>query len=41
VVSGYFIIEAADYEEAVAIAVTCPHAQTRGGMAVREIDPVT
>jgi hypothetical protein len=41
VVSGYFLIDAADYDEAVAIAITCPHAQSRGGMAVREIDSLT
>ena len=40
-IGGYFLIEAADYDEAVAIAITCPHAQSRGGMAVREIDTMT
>lgn len=39
IVSGYFLIEAADYEEAVAIASSCPHAQSKGSIAVREIEP--
>lgn len=38
IVSGYFLVEAADYDEAVRMATTCPHAQSRGSIAVREID---
>lgn len=38
VVSGYFLIEAADYDEAVAIARTCPHADRPGSMQIREIE---
>jgi hypothetical protein len=38
VVSGYFLIDAASYEEAVAIAHSCPHAQSRGSITVREIE---
>jgi hypothetical protein len=38
VVSGYFVVEAADYDEAVAIAASCPHAQSRGSILVREIE---
>jgi|APMI01.1.fsa_nt_gi hypothetical protein len=38
VVSGYFLIEAADYDEAVAIARTCPHAERPGSMQIREIE---
>lgn len=38
IVSGYFLIEAADYDEAVAIARTCPHADSAGHIAVREIE---
>ncbi|MBL0940463.1 MAG: transcription initiation protein [Gemmatimonadaceae bacterium] len=40
VVSGYFLIDAANYDEAEAIARTCPHAQSRGSMAIREIEPM-
>jgi hypothetical protein len=39
IVSGYFLIDAADYQEAVAIATSCPHAQSRGSIMVREIEP--
>jgi hypothetical protein len=39
IVSGYFLIEAADYGEAEAIARTCPHAQSRGSIMLREIEP--
>ena len=38
VVSGYFVVEAAHYDEAVAIAASCPHAQSRGSILVREIE---
>jgi len=39
IVSGFFVVAAADYEEAVAIAMSCPHAQSKGSIAVREIEP--
>lgn len=39
VVSGFFVVEAADYDEAVAIATSCPHAQSQGSIAVREVEP--
>ena len=39
IVSGYFLIDAADYDEAVAIASSCPHAQSRGSIMIREIEP--
>ncbi|AMW05887.1 YciI family protein [Gemmatimonas phototrophica] len=38
IVSGYFLIDAADYDEAVAIARSCPHADSSGHIAVREIE---
>ncbi len=38
-VSGYFVIEAKDRREAVAIARRCPHLAI-GGIEVREIDEV-
>ena len=40
VVSGYFLIEAADYDDAVAVARTCPHVDSRGSMQIREIEVV-
>ncbi|MFN8060986.1 MAG: YciI family protein [Vicinamibacterales bacterium] len=38
VVGGFFIVEAADYSEAVALASACPHAQY-GRIEVREVQP--
>jgi hypothetical protein len=38
IISGYFLLEAANYDEAVALASTCPHADSRGSMALREIE---
>ena len=38
VVSGYFLIEADGYAEAEAIARSCPHAQSRGSITIREIE---
>lgn len=38
VMAGLFIIEAKDYDEAVAIASTCPHMQF-GSIEVREVQP--
>jgi hypothetical protein len=37
VISGYFVIKATSYEEAVHIAMTCPHAEGNGRIEVREI----
>lgn len=37
-ISGYFIVEAADYDEAVEIARGCPHAKRPGSIEVRLID---
>jgi hypothetical protein len=34
-------VDAADYDEAVAIAMDCPHAQSQGSIAVREIEPTS
>lgn len=39
IVSGYFLVEAADYDEAEAIARSCPHAQSKGSIMIREIEP--
>jgi hypothetical protein len=37
-IAGFFLITAADYEQAVKIAETCPHAKYGGTIEVREID---
>jgi hypothetical protein len=39
VIGGYFVIEAADYDEAVALALTCPHVDF-GRIEVRQIDNI-
>lgn len=39
VIGGYFLIEAADYDEAVALALTCPHVDF-GRIEVRQIDQI-
>lgn len=39
VVSGFFIIEAEDYDRAVEVARTCPHMDF-GWIEVREVEPV-
>ncbi len=36
--SGYFLIEAENYEEALEIAKTCPHLRYEGTIELREID---
>ena len=36
-ISGYFLIEAENYEEAISIAKTCPHIKYGGKLEVREI----
>lgn len=38
VVGGYFLIEAADYEEAATICADCPHLAFGGRIELREID---
>lgn len=38
VVSGYFVVKAESYDEAVKIAMTCPHADGNGRIEVREIE---
>lgn len=40
VVGGYFLIEAADYDEAVRIASDCPHLELGGRIELREIDVI-
>ena len=40
VLGGYFTIEAANYDEAVAIARTCPHLTGTQWIEVRQIDVV-
>ena len=40
VVSGYFVIKADSYDEAVQIALTCPHADRDGRIDVREVEPM-
>jgi hypothetical protein len=38
--AGYFLIEAAGYEEAVQIASNCPHLKYGGTIELREIDSI-
>jgi hypothetical protein len=38
VLGGFFIVEAADYDDAVTVAQACPHL-AHGWVEVREIDP--
>ena len=38
-VSGYFVISARDYEDALAVARDCPHVRHGGVIVVRPIDP--
>jgi hypothetical protein len=40
VIGGYFAIEAANYDEAVSIARSCPHLKYSGRIEVREVDLV-
>ncbi len=39
VLGGYFIIAAANYEEALKIAAECPHLKHGGVIELREVDP--
>jgi hypothetical protein len=40
VVGGYFLIQAKDYDEAVAIARDCPHLEFGGTIDVRQVDEI-
>jgi hypothetical protein len=40
VMGGYFIVNAANYDEAVEISKGCPHLKYNGWIEVREVDPV-
>jgi len=40
VIGGYFSIQAADYDEAIAISKECPHLKYGGRIELREIDQV-
>lgn len=39
VVGGYFLLDAADYDEAVRLAGGCPHLEYGGTVEIREIEP--
>jgi hypothetical protein len=39
-IGGYFVVQAAGYEEASRLAGTCPHLRHGGTIEIREIDPV-
>src|SRR5262245_38390073 len=39
VVGGYFVVQAADYKEAIALARDCPHLEF-GRIEVRQVDPM-
>jgi len=38
VIGGYFVVEARDYEDAVALATGCPHLDYEGTIEVRQVD---
>jgi len=40
VLGGYFEIEAADYDEAIAISRECPHLRYGGRIELRQVDPL-
>ena len=40
VVGGYFLIEAADYDEAVEISKSCPHLTYSQRVELRQVDPI-
>jgi hypothetical protein len=40
VLGGFFMIDAADYKEALAIAETCPHLADSQWIEIRQVDPV-
>ena len=37
---GFFLIQAADYDEAVEITKDCPHLVYSGRVELREVDPI-
>jgi hypothetical protein len=39
VISGYFLIQASDYEEARSVAGGCPHLELGGTIELRQIEP--
>ena len=39
VIGGYFMIEAANYDQAVQLARDCPNLELGGTIEVREIEP--
>ncbi len=39
VIGGFFMIKAADYDEAVEISRTCPHLTYGGRIELREVEP--
>lgn len=38
VMGGYFIVQAADYDEAVKVSQSCPHLKYGGSIQLREIE---
>jgi hypothetical protein len=40
VVGGYFIVEAAGYDEAVALSKDCPHLKYGGRIELRQVDSI-
>jgi hypothetical protein len=40
ILGGYFIVSAADYDEAIETSKGCPHLKYGGWIEVREIEPV-
>ena len=41
VIGGFFLVEASDYEEALALSMDCPHLKFGGTIEVREVDKVS
>ena len=40
VMGGFFVIEAADYDEAVKISSDCPHLRAGRRIELRQVDPL-
>jgi hypothetical protein len=40
IIGGYFLVEAADLDEAAALCHDCPHLEFGGTIEIREIEPV-
>jgi hypothetical protein len=40
VLGGYFLIEAENYDEAIKVAITCPHLKYGGLIELRQIDQI-